>query len=1622
MVEDDRGQMPQFSPLVRRWFMGRFGTPTPAQEEAWAAVAEGVNALVIAPTGSGKTLAAFLWAIDQLATSLAGVEKNDRVEKTRVLYVSPLKALGVDVHKNLQVPLEGVRSEYQAAGMAPPGITMGVRSGDTQANERRQLRVHPPDILITTPESLYLMLTSNAAATLSGVDTVIVDEIHALAGTKRGAHLAVSLERLDELLERPATRIGLSATVRPPEEVARFLGGVHPVRVVQPPSTKRLETIVEVPFVDMAHPAAENTALGVGLDEEGNPTGDHRIGSTWPAIENAVYRRVLEARSTIIFANYRGLAERLTGALNDLHAASGGTGEIARSHHGSVAKEQRLDVERSLKEGELKCVVATASLELGIDMGAVEQVIQIGPPPSVAVGLQRIGRAGHQVGEVSRAIFYPVHRSQLPEIAAIVERIHAGRIEATQVIANPLDILAQHTVAAASRGMIDMDGWFEVLRRSAPFHTLKRSDYEAVLDLLAGKYPSTEFSELRPRIIWDREAGTLQGRPGARQLAVMNGGTIPDRGLYRVEVATADEGSGGTSGSSAGSAENLGTPGNLAGSTGTLGNLARNAGTLAGNAERAGKSGRRAGKPAPSPKIGELDEEMVFESRVGDVFVLGTSSWRIREISSDRVRVQPAPGQRGRVPFWHGEGIGRPAELGRAIGALTRHLLSADIPVLPADIPVLSADIPRLSGHGHDSSADGLDSSAESVEASGEGSVPGSRSSVFSELEHLGLDYHAARNTLSYLEDIREATGAVPTDTEFVVERTRDEVGDWQLLLESPLGKPVHSPWALAVGARLRERYGTSFQMSASNEGILIRFSDIEGDPPGAELFVFDAAEIIEVVQREVTGSALFASRFRECAARSLLLGGGGPHQRSPLWQQRHRAARLLDVAAEYQDFPIVAEAARECLHDVYDLPSLVDMCGSLSSGSITLHEITTEAPSPYAQSMLFGAVGEFLYQGDTPMGERRLAALSLDTDLMEQLLGPAAAQNLFDPQVIADIDAELQHLTDNRKVSGTEGIIDLLRILGPLTEAEIAARVADTTEVGKQGAEPAKAVHSMIEELVRARRVIRCTIAGQERVAQSEDAGTLEAMGAVVPADLASLFPAGRDPLGGLLARDLRTRGPLSAAELGEKWGVPPAIILPALETMEERGTIRRGRFGEETERWVGREILERIRRRSAQRARDALAPVGDDAYASFLTQWQYCGRQLHGAEGVIAAVEQLCGLPLVASTIESMVLPQRVADYAPHLLDSLVVSGDIVWVGEGAIGETEGRISLHLRESLPMTLKEPNAAASEGSELCPWILQRLENGAAVFGHELLAECRQEFPDQSDTDVIAALWHLAWNGLVTSDSLAALRAAVAPGAAHKVHRPRPRARTFRAGSLAALKPTAALVDQRLSGRWSLVPRQVASESERYSTSLGLLLDRYGVVSRGSVIAEGFTGGFASAYEGLSQLETAGFCRRGHFVEGISGAQFATVTAVDLLRSINDRGTLEQGEVLVLSASDPAQPYGAALPWPSAADLGSAAPRRNPGALVIVLAGRPILYLERGGKTALTFEGSDLSEDRRTEAARELVATCQRGRINDFVIELIDGVHPRSTSWFDPLRAAGFNLTPRGLAYTRPPA
>ncbi|MEU3656596.1 DEAD/DEAH box helicase [Streptomyces sp. NPDC032161] len=1555
-----------FSPATRGWFTGAFSAPTAAQEGAWRAIAEGSDVLVVAPTGSGKTLAAFLAALDGLASV---PPPADAKKRCRVLYVSPLKALAVDVERNLRSPLTGIRQESVRLGLPEPEVRVGIRSGDTPPAERRSMATRPPDILITTPESLFLMLTSSACEALSGVETVILDEVHAVAGTKRGAHLALSLERLDELLPAPARRIGLSATVRPVDEVARFLSPGRRVEIVQPPSAKRFDLSVVVPVEDLGE-------LGGSPVSDADGAGRTDKPSIWPHVEERIVDLVQEHRSTIVFANSRRLAERLCNRLNEIAyeratgtvlgapdappgeggsvgrlpeahspaeimaqsgAAKGAPALLARAHHGSVSKEQRAQVEEDLKAGRLPAVVATSSLELGIDMGAVDLVIQVESPPSVASGLQRVGRAGHQVGAVSTGVVFPKYRGDLVQAAVVTERMREGSIEALRIPSNPLDVLAQQLVAMVSLDSWQVDDLLAVIRRAAPFASLPESAFTAVLDMLAGRYPSDAFAELRPRVVWDRIAGTVTGRPGAQRLAVTSGGTIPDRGLFGVFLAGADPKKGGG-------------------------------------------------------RVGELDEEMVYESRVGDVFTLGTTSWRIEDITRDRVLVSPAPGVPGRLPFWKGDQLGRPLELGRALGAFLREI--GGMPPEDARLRLLAA----------------------------------------------GLDAWAADNTLSYIEEQRRACGHVPDDRTILVERFRDELGDWRVVVHSPFGAQVHAPWALALGARLAERYGMDAQVMHADDGIVLRLPDAdlmgldlldldtaqdpsgspsplpglsydsEQPPVGAADVTFDQGEIGQIVTDQVGGSALFASRFRECAARALLLPRRSPGKRTPLWQQRQRAAQLLQVASEFGSFPIVLEAVRECLQDVFDVPGLTELMGDLEARRVRLVEVTTPEPSPFARSLLFGYVAQFLYEGDSPLAERRAAALSLDSHLLAELLGQAELRELLDADVLTELERELQWLADDRRVKDVEGVADALRVLGPLTDAELTER----------GAGPGWAA-----ELSTARRAIRVRIGGADHWAAIEDAGRLrDALGTALPVGVPEAFTEPvKDPLGDLLARYARTRGPFTSAGAAARFGLGAAVTDGALQRLAATGRIVQGEFhpagiGQE---WCDATVLRRLRRRSLAALRHELEPVPPAALAGFLPQWQHLGdNSLRGIDGLARAVEQLQGAPVPASALEKLILPSRVSGYTPALLDELTTTGEVVWAGAGALPGKDGWLSLYLADSAPLLLPPPHPL--ELTALHESVLTALSGGYGLFFRQIADQIRATtHPDCTDPQLADAVWDLAWSGRLTNDTLAPLRSLLGSGrtagsTAHRARRNFPRGRY---GSLtAAARPVSRTGPPTVSGRWSLLPAAEPDPTHRAHALARTLLDRHGVVTRGAVQAEGVEGGFSAAYRVLSAFEDNGQARRGYVVEGLGAAQFAMDGAVDRLRTVSTaRDRAEPGvapHAVVLAAADPANAYGAALPWPESPDGAGHKPGRKAGALVVLVDGELAMYMERGGKSLLAWP-TDPGDPVLVAAAGALAEAARAGALGTVTVERANGASSLTSPLGRVLEAAGFLATPRGL-------
>jgi ATP-dependent helicase Lhr and Lhr-like helicase len=1388
-----------FSEATRAWFERSFAAPTPAQTRGWPVIASGSHTLIQAPTGSGKTLAAFLFAIDRLNSSPGG--------GLRVLYVSPLKALNYDVERNLRGPLAGLQSQLRVA----------VRTGDTPQKERQAMLREAPDILITTPESLFLLLTSQARELLKTVDTVIVDEVHAVAGTKRGTHLAVSLERL-ERLAGGFQRIGLSATQRPLPEIGRFVSGGRPIELVDAGVAKQLDLEIVVPVEDMREPDAGRED---GFDAR----------SIWPSIYPALLELVRQHRSTIVFVNNRRLAERLALRLNELAKE-----EVARAHHGSLAREQRLVIEEDLKAGRIPCLVATSSLELGIDMGAVDLVVQVESPKSVARGLQRIGRAGHTLEAVSKGRIFPKFRADLLESAVVAERMLAGAIEETKIPRNPLDVLAQQVVAICADEEIEVDELYELVRGAYPFADLSRAQLENVLDMLAGRYPSDEFAELRPRVVWDRTAGVLRGRTGARRLAVTNAGTIPDRGLFGVFIA----GDGGS-------------------------------------------------------RVGELDEEMVYEARAGQVIVLGASSWRIEEITRDRVLVSPAPGVPGAVPFWKGEGVGRPYELGAAIGEFTRKLLAAKEPKVDR------------------------------------------------------LDDRAAWNLLEFLREQQRSTGVVPSDRTVVVERFRDEIGDWRICILTPFGGRVHAPWAMAAAARMRDSLGIEVQSIWSDDGIAFHLPDADS-PPATDVLLLSPTELDELVIAEVGQTALFGARFRENAARALLIPRRRPGARTPLWQQRLKAQSLLQVARKYSSFPIVLETYRECLQDVFDLPALKQLLHKLQTRQIDLVDVETSSASPFAASLLFDYIATYMYEDDTPPAERRAQALSLDRDLLRELLGQEELRELIDVAALAEVEASLRGGPRN-----ADELHDQLRLRGHQFDFD----------------------PGFAETLVRERRAIRAGVGARDALVAAEDAGRYrDALGVMPPAGLPDAFlGGGADSLRQLVQRYARGRGPFTTAEANASFGIDVEPVLRVLERDDAlvRGELRPG--GVERE-WCDPDVLRRLRRASLAALRREVEPAEQAALGRFLPSWHGIDRRASLREALIP----LQALPLPVSLWESEVLPRRVPDYRPEQLDQLCASGELVWAGAGL-----DRIAVFFREDAPV-LGQPGATRPEGPEHDT--IRAALAGGALFWSDFGVE-----------ELLPSLWDLVWAGEVTNDAWAPLRAKtryqLPPRTSSRL---RHGSRRFSRGRAAGATAT--------QGRWSLAAGLFAGEPDRRALA-ELLLERQGIVTRDGVRGEGIAGGYGAVYPQLRALETLGTCRRGYFVEGLGGAQFALGGAVERLRELRPREGEEQ-ETLVLAAADPAQPYGAALPWPKRAGARAA---RVAGAHVVLIGGDAALFVERGGRSLVPLREPE--EEWLRDALAALVAHVKRGGAKRLAVERFDG-EPVADSLVMPLLLeAGFLAGPR---------
>ncbi|WP_254062457.1 DNA glycosylase AlkZ-like family protein [Acidobacterium sp. S8] len=1537
-VDDEKDVLELFHPVTAAWFRAVFDSPTAPQRLGWPAIARGDSTLILAPTGTGKTLTAFLWCLDRLMLH----RQQTEAEACRVIYISPLKALAVDVERNLRSPLAGITNMARQQGTPVHQPQISVRTGDTPQKERSRFRRHPAEILITTPESLYLLLTSESAASLRSVDTVIIDEIHALVPTKRGAHLALSLERLEAITENRIQRIGLSATQRPLEEVAHFLAGCEPrkgkaggsagdlaalekewttdtesqdeaprfrpVTIINASEPKKLELRIEVPVEDMAK-------LG---QQEDLPSGAASQGPKRTSIWSAIHPRLLEIvrgrQSTLIFVNNRRIAERLAGALNEL------AGEpIARAHHGSLATAQRSEIEEQLKAGAIKALVATSTLELGIDMGAVDLVIQVEAPPSVASGMQRIGRAGHQVGAASEGIIFPKYRADLVACAAVTRAMHEGLVESTRYLRNPLDVLAQQIVATVAQpprsaiprkkgqppanAEISTADLFRIVASSAPFASLTRGAFDGVLDLLAGRYPSDEFAELRPRITWDRVHDIITPREGAKSLAILNGGTIPDRGLYGVFLSGTE------------------------------------------------------GKPV---RVGELDEEMVFESHTGETFILGASTWRIDEITHDRVLVSPAPGEPGKMPFWHGDSAGRPLEFGRRIGQLVREL---------REMP-RNAALSRLVRE-HD------------------------------------LDPIAAENLIRFLADQEIATTAVPDDRTIVIERVRDELGDWRVCVLTPFGNRVHAPWAMAIVGKLRAAGSVDVETMWADDGFVLRFPDTEA-APDADMLLLDPAEASDLVLRQLGSTALFAAKFRESAARALLLPRRRAQGRAPLWQQRKRAYDLLSVASRYPAFPMLLEAYRECVRDVFDMPAFLEVLRAIEKRQIRVHVADSRTPSPFASSLLFSYVANYIYDGDAPLAERRAQALSIDQEQLQELLGDADLRELLDADAIGEVEEQLQMLGESYRVRSADGIHDLLLRLGDLSRDELAKRLASQDLL------------SSLDRLLRAKRLLEIKIGGEKRLIAVEDAARYrDALGIPLPPGLPKqLLEAAAVPMLELIRRYARTHGPFTLQDVARRFGIAEPQAEAVLHTLVLDSRIVEGGFrpGGVHREWCDAEVLRMIRRKSLARLRKEIEPVEQQMFARLETHWQGVLQRRRGLDALLDTIESLQGAPIPASLLETAILPARIVKYAPSDLDTLIAAGEVVWYGLDPLGERDGRIGLYLADKLtsllPPAQTQATTALSSREEA---ILGELQRGGALFFAQLHDAVGGGYPGET----LDALWNLVWQGRVTNDTFHALRAYASKPTTSRPAKRQHNTQVFR--SRRTTPPSA-------QGRWTLLPATSVSATEWSHAIAQQLLSRYGIISRETITQENIPGGFSAVYDVLKAMEESGRIRRGYFVAGLGATQFALPSAVDLLRSLRNTLQPERAEILALAATDPANPYGAVLPWPAVqleaeADGSGRSLTRSVGATVIIRNGELVAYLRRNNPNLLVFLPAD--EPERTNAARDLaeflsgMAQNEMEHRSGLLISSVNGqpAHLHFLSRF--LQDAGFQAAPMGFNVRR---
>lgn len=1537
-----------FHPTVRAWFEERIGQPSAPQRAGWPVIANGSDTLILAPTGTGKTLSAFLWELNALIED--GL-REPLANAVHLLYISPLKALNNDVQRNLERPLAELKERFEREAKteyarraksdpdflrenpAFPEIRVAVRTGDTPAAARARMLRKSPHILITTPESLHILLTSVRGRSLfSSLRAVIIDEIHAVAGTKRGAHLALTLERLKQLAPGAPQRIGLSATQKPLEEIAKFLGGCdatnadgtphfRDVSVVDCGLVKRMETSVASAVPDLAH-----------VD-----------GTIWTKVAPMVLEKIRGARTTLIFVNNRGQSERMAARINTLAEE-----EIAQPYHGSLSRERRFMLEERLKAGELRALVTTSSLELGIDVGSVDLVVQLQSPKRVSAALQRVGRAGHSLDEVSRGLFVPTHREDALEQLAIVEAMRAGDVEPTRVVQNALDVLAQLIVAMVAS---DEPEWtsatlFDFVRHAYPFHSLTRTAFDEVLSMLSGKYPSDVASELQARITWDRVTDTLTPMRSSRLIATVSGGTIPDRGLYTVNLAD-------------------------------------------------------------KTRLGELDEEFVHESRVGDAFNLGSSTWRITAIEHDRVVVIPAPGAPARMPFWHGEFMARSMHLAPRIGQLRRSLDAAKTP---------------------------------------------------DELRAIEDQYHSDADTVrslaEYVQAQHELTEGVPDDKQLVLEHFRDEVGSIRLVLHAPFGGRVNAPWGMALGRRVRERLGVEIQVQTTDDGLMLRLPDMGALPPldVVRTLAFEDAE--QLVLEEAGASSLFGARFRMNAARALLLPRGNAKKRMPLWLQRLKSLDLLQAVQEYPSFPIVVETYRDVLQDAFDMQGLRSVLTGLQTGSISLRVVETQIPSPFAASLQFGFVIDHMYGDDTPRAEQRASLLSLDRLLLDELMGGEGADDAT-LEVLEEVLARKRGTAPRTQARDADELAQLVDRAGDVTHDELLARVAPSSEWS---------LGSPVEKLLASGRLISISLPtvsgnddrfilvdsypryvaafGAKQLSKVRSGPELKRAQAhtVVPEALLTPVLESQAARREIFVRWMSLAGVFSVEDVRARYDFDVAWIERRVAHAEQKQILVRGVFGGERSitRWCSRRLLEQARRRELAQARKQIEAVPVAKFTLFLQRWQHLtsSRQLSGTTATREVMAQLHGVARMAAEWSRFILPARIRAFDPKAFSDGASNGTMMWATEARTNSSVdfatakiGRVRFFPRGTGALWLK-PAIDESPLSEKARQVLGALRTQGASFTLDLSIATR--VGPQGTRD---ALRELVAAGLVTNDSLATLRDVVRwqPSLPQKkIDEPDPTRwlpADFKPSSgraFAQRRPNPKRIprwrrsdwegDSHWAGRWALVhtPGALGVFDDTQETAEQIArqwLARYGVVSRDWYVLERPPISWRSIYHELKRLEFRGDVQRGYFVAGLAGAQFALPEAVELLRS--DASNDEDNAVVVMAAIDPANAY--ALPVVGK-EIDPLTRPRGPGAQLFTRLGRVVMTAERKG-TRLRI-ADDATEADITDAATAFMAQYAPApgsmKRKDTVVETINGEKATRSKWAPIFRAAG--MTGRGGA------